>query len=106
VPSAASQVNLELRWDELFDLPVELHLVSSGPSYYLRSLARSHPRFRSHFIRSEYTFDQRCGLICLLPHLLIDDISVRQSDSCSVDPQTSQVIGDVPLMLKLSSSGT
>jgi len=29
-----------------------------------------------------------------LPHLLIDDVNVRQTGSCCVDPLNSQVIGD------------
>lgn len=61
--SFACQVNLEIRWDEIFHLPVELYLVSSGPSYYLRSLARSHPKLRGHFIGSEYSFEPESGLI-------------------------------------------
>jgi hypothetical protein len=43
--------------------PVDVHLVSSGPSYFVNHLVRLYPHLRDHVIDSTYTFDPVTHLI-------------------------------------------
>ena len=43
--------------------PVDVHLVSSGPSYFVNHLVQLYPHLRDHVIDSTYTFDPVTHLI-------------------------------------------
>ncbi len=57
-------------------LPVDLYLVSSGPSYYADHLVEKYPHLKNRVIRSKYTFDP------VTPHLLsgCEAISARHKE--------------------------
>ncbi len=59
----ASSVPLQPWSEKLLRLPVERYLVSSGPSYFIRELARSYRIPQENVVCSDYKFDEDSGLI-------------------------------------------
>jgi class 3 adenylate cyclase len=58
-----STVVLQPWADELLRLPIEKHLVSSGPSYYLEQLAQTYGIDAHNICKSDYFFNWQSGLI-------------------------------------------
>ena len=57
------RVALDPDANETLGLPVDVYLVSSGPSYYIDKLAEKYRIPQSNVLRSEYFFDEENGVV-------------------------------------------